>query len=309
MLQTLTLVAIIVTLGCAVLTSGALSARATYERLVAHETDLALRDALARYLTDVRVIVAAQGAGGPWPASAQTDPFPHAGARAEALCAAQAPVRCPFAYELTWTIDGHSEASNGGANGPALARALQRSVIDEERIAGSVSVRVLDPAGTVIAARTRAVTVRVFDAAPYAIVAGVRESTVLAGTRTAAQGDDGGTAPRDGTAELADEPAPDPAHPDRYRDTRIKVDMDCAEASPHFDENDPFADDDPAGDDGLPWGVSGAAFEVPCAPAYAKSITLNAPPGSTYPANPFPIDAFAQAGWTTGETSDGAWSP
>jgi hypothetical protein len=315
MIQTLALLALIFTLGAAVLTSGVLSARAALDRFVAQETALALRDALASYVTDIRTIVAAQGASGPWPSSQQDDPYAHAAANPQALCSSgPAGAACPFRYALAWTIDGHSNANanaNGGpgVGGAAVASNVQRSVIDEERVAGSVTVRILDRTGNVVAERTRSVTLRVFDAEPYAVVAGVREWTVLEGTRAAAQGDDGGTPPRDGTAELADELAPDPAHPDRYRDTRIKVDMDCAEQSAHFDEGDAFADNDPSGDDGLPWGVSGHAFEAPCAPTYAQHITLNAPGGSAYPSNPFPINAFAQANWTTGDENGSAWSP
>jgi len=311
MIQTLALVAVIVTLGCAVLAGGTLAARTQLDRFVAHETDLALRDAVARFTADVRTIVAAQGASGPWPASQQTDPFPHAGSRPQALCGSDAGAGvCPFTYAFTWTIDGQTNAGAGPPpGGPDVANNLQRAVIDEERIAGSVSVRVTDRDGNVVAARTRTLTLRVFDAAPYAVVSGVRELTTLDGTRSAAQGDSGGTGSRAGTGILADEPAPDPAHPDRYRDTRIKVDMDCAEASPGFSESNPFADDAPAGDDGLPWGVSGTAFEVPCAPTYAQQITLNAPTGLPYPANPFPINVFAQSTWSTGDAGSSAWSP
>jgi hypothetical protein len=311
MIQTLALVAVIFTLGCAVLASGALAARTAMDRFVAHETSLALRDAVTRFTTDIRAIVAAQGASGPWPASQASDPYPHAGVQPEALCRSDAGApACPFFYTLAWTVDGHSNPGGPPATGATdVANNLQRSVIDEERIAGSVTVRVTDRGGRVVAARTRTVTLRVFDAAPYAIVSGVRELTTLDGTRDAAQGDSGGTDVRDGTGILADEPAPDPAHPDRYRDTRIKVDMDCAEESPGFNESDPFADDAPAGDDGLPWGVSGTAFEVPCAPTYAQQITQNAPAGLPYPTNPFPIDAFAQATWTTGDAGSSAWSP
>jgi hypothetical protein len=311
MIQSLALVAVIFTLACAVLASGALAARTALERFVAHETELALRDAVARFTTDVRAIVAAQGASGPWPASQANDPYPHAGQQPLTLCSSDAGApACPFAYTLAWTIDGHSNAGGvPAAVGSDVASNLQRSVIDEERIAGSLTVRVTDRDGRVVAARTRTVTLRVFDAAPYAVVSGVRDLTTLAGTRGAAQGDSGGTDARDGTGVLADEPAPDPAHPDRYRDTRIKVDMNCAEESPGFNESAPFTDDAPAGDDGLPWGVSGTAFEVPCAPTYAQQITQNAPAGRPYPVNPFPIDAFAQATWTTGDAGSSAWSP
>lgn len=311
MLQTLALVAIIFTLACAVLESGALAARTAMERLVAHETDLALRDAVARFTTDVRAIVAAQGASGPWPASQPEDPYPHAGSRPEALCSSDSgTASCSFSYTLAWTIDGHSNANGSPVAGDAdVANNLQRAVIDEERIAGSVTVRVTDRNGRVVATRTRTVTLRVFDAVPYAVVSGVRELTTLDGTRDAAQGDNGGTDVRDGTGALADEPAPDPAHPDRYRDTRIKVDMECAEESSGFDESDPFADNAPAGDDGLPWGVSATAFEVPCAPTYAQQITQNAPAGRPYPSNPFPIDAFAPANWSTGDAGNSNWSP
>jgi hypothetical protein len=311
MIQTLALVAVIFTLACAVLGSGALAARTAMDRFVAHETSLALRDAVARFTADVRAIVAAQGASGPWPASQANDPYPHAGSQPEALCASDSGAApCPFFYSLAWTIDGHSNADGSPAAGDAgVANNVQRAVIDEERVAGSVSVRVTDRSGRVVAARSRTVTLRVFDAAPYAVVSGVRELTTVDGTRAAAQGDSGGTDVRDGTGVLADEPAPDPAHPDRYRDTRIKVDMKCAEESPGFNESEPFADDAAAGDDGLPWGVSGTAFEVPCAPTYAQQITQNAPAGQPYPSNPFPIDAFAQANWSTGDAGSGNWSP
>ncbi len=311
MIQTLALVAVVVSLGLAVLASGAISARAALARFAAQSMDVALHDSLVRFTSDVRAIVAAQGASGPWPGSQQSDPYPHDPAALQPVCAGTPETKaCPFAYTFAWSIAGHTNASVAVApGGPDTAENLQRAVIDEERVAGSVTVRLLDRHGQLVATRTRFVTLRVFDTAPYAIVSGVRESDTLDGTRTAAQGDTGGTPARAGAGVLADAPSPDPANPDRYRDTRIKVDMDCVEQSPSFDENNPYADNSTAGDDGLPWGVSGSAFEVPCNPGYANQITQNAPPGKEYPTNPFPLDAFAQASWATGDNSNGAWSP
>lgn len=311
MIQVLALVAVIFTLALAALTSASLAARAALDRFAAHATDAALRDALARYTSDVRAIVAAQGASGPWPASPQTDPFPHDTSLPQPLCSDESLTKaCPFSYTSSWTIDGHTNAAAGGtAAGPDTANNLQRAVIDEERIAGSVSVRLTDRRGNVVAERTRFVTARVFDAAPYAIVSGMRETTTVNGWFAAAQGDSAGTPARSDGAGLADAAAPDPSNPDRYRDTRINVEMDCVEESSPFDESDPFADNAAVGDDGLPWGVSGRAFEVPCNPTYANQIMQNAPSGRPYPSNPYPVNDFAQSSWTTGDASDGSWSP
>jgi hypothetical protein len=206
------------------------AAKVTLQTAVARDSEVAITDGVADLTGALARFVELHGTTGPWPQ--QT-----AASAAHPLCSATAPgaagetgaVRCPLTYTIRASITSASDAQAGsGADG---ATNLQAAVIDEQRVSAVVTVTIDGPGGT-LATRTRFLTYRVFETAPYAVVSGSRDSTTVEGTQAAAQGDTGGAA--------------------SGADTRIHVRLICRPASAN-------------GNDGLPWGnAAQAAYETAC---------------------------------------------
>jgi hypothetical protein len=174
-------------------------------------------------------------------------------------------------YVISATITAASSGSgDAGPDGAATATNLQAAAIDEQRVAATVTATISSANGTVVATRTRQVTYRVLTAPPYALVAGVRDVATVGTPSGTTQGDTGGQ--RAGA------------------DTRIHVRLTCTTVTPAIV---PFVNDqNPAGNDGLPWGNHAAgAYEVPCATADE------------------PVDAFHDERWSGGDASRTGWSP
>jgi len=248
------IIALLAALSGAVLENARQAADAALEAQVARSATAALTGGVADFTHGLAAFVARHGTHGPWPASAiPSTPLP--------LCT-DATV-CPYTYVVRATI---TAASDGGG-GTDLARNLQAAAIDEGRVSAVVSAAVSDATGAVIGTRSRYLTYRVFDAPPYAVIAG--------SSATAGPGDTGGAGPGAGGIAAAD--------------TRIHVRLTCRTAIANVV---PFVNDQqPAGNDGLPWGnAAHAAYEAPCTASDA------------------PADAFADGRWSNGDVNASGWS-
>lgn len=262
LLQTLLTVSIVVLFAGALLTSALVSAKATLHATATR----AVSSALGRGTNDVRAwaanFVARNHARAHWPVSVRiSDPEP--------VCDSCS-LRVSLAYRVTGSTTAPTTGSEGGS-GLGTAENLQ-TLVDEQRVAVEVTATVSNTAGVVLGKGTRELTLRVFDAAPWAVVTGARDLSTVLGSVHAAEGDTGGAAPSPGgTAAPA---APDPRDPSAYKNTTIGVMMTCANSTANNDQSAPFADNQPPGNNSMPWGVQarGRAFEAPCSPSYA--ITL-----------------------------------
>jgi hypothetical protein len=216
-------------LSTALLAGGLLAAKtyasrsaAAYAGIAADGAVQALRRALALQIAGE---VARAQAGSVWPPSHEFAPPPPDAN--DSACADS----CALIVKTTW--------APAIASGPMVpVRRLQRRLVDEQRVAATVTVTVEAARGDVLARRERLVTLRVLDTPPYALVDGELDTSVALDVPPgAAQGDvaAGGTLP-------------------------VNVKMACERV-------DPANDASPAANSGLPWGVTAnnhAAHEALC---------------------------------------------
>jgi hypothetical protein len=293
LLQAMMSVVILAVLALAILTSTLITAKVAAQQLVARTMTTELANGTIDFVNWARFYVSRHGATALWPASVTTLPSTSICTTTEA---------CHLFASVSFHILGGTAAST---NGPDPATNLEQAV-SENRISGAVTVSVSNNEGTTIASRTRFETVRVFDAAPYAIVTGMRDSVAMAGSALAGQGDTGGYR---SVGEPEFEPPPNPDSPWREKDTSIHVTMNCSNSAENKDQQNPFNDNHPPGNDNLPWGVSGGtAFEAPCSPEYSLEPTPAIPPDALLPVgNTYNIDSFNATGWSDRSAPSSGW--
>jgi len=264
------IVAFLTALTGALLESSLLAAKAADSAAVARNSDVAIADGVADFTHGLAAFVALHGGAGPWPQ--------HTSYSAQKSgCAAADAQQCPFRYIIGGTITNASDANAAAPGTPDAAQNLQAAAIDEQRVSAIVSVTFVTPGSSAVGTRTRFLTYRVFDTAPYAVISGSRDMTTENGTQSAAQGDSGGAA-----AALDSQAA-------GFDDTRIHVRLTCDTVIKGVI---PFANDQQAaGNDGLPWGnAAQAAYETPCTSSDA------------------PADAFRDERWTNGDANTSGWT-
>ncbi len=292
MLQALASIAFVAILGSALIAGSLANANVAAHQLETRGIRFGLERGTNDAVAFARRFVAARGAATAWPVTSVAD-------ETEPLCASGVSP-CTASLEVYFRVAADSAAE---ATGPDAAANVQRA-LNENRLSAVVTATVRDRAGFVRGGGTRLVTIRLFDAWPYAVLTGVRDATTMAGAANAAEGDSAGT-----TSGTSAPPTPDPAHPASDVDTTIHVTMTCANSAENGDP-DPFADDNSPGNDGTPWGVHGHGYEAPCAPAYALSPTppvpSDAPPRA---ANVYDVGSFATIRWSSATGGSSTWAP
>jgi|GEM_PF-2327304 hypothetical protein len=193
-----------------------------------------------------------------------------------------------LSYASYEQIDG---ATTQSGNNDVAQNVQTSSLGQEQRLSAVLSIELhgAAPAYALLAKRSRLLTLRIFSAEPYAIVDATRDLATAEDATGAAEGDPAGrpAAPGDATT-------PDPAQPDSYHDTTIKVRHRCA--GPDTGGVDP-------GTFGYQWGNGGSpAIDSLCAPT--------APPWATSPAPPAPGDgdAFATRQWANSNANQSGWT-
>jgi hypothetical protein len=285
LLQALLTVALLAVLAGALLTNSLLQANVAAHQMAVRLTTTALARGTSDFVTWAQTYVAQHGAATAWPPTTVTEP-------AQPACAAAATTCTTFAT-IAYAVAGSSATATSG---PDPAENLQ-SALHENRISGTVTATITNQNGTVLATRTRLLTVRVFDAAPYAVVTGAREASAMAGSVSAAEGDEGGY--RD-TTLFSGRATPDPSKPMTVKDTTVRVTMTCANSASNSNETEPMLDNNQPGNDDKPWGVSGGqAFEAPCSPSYLFSSTPPIPADAFVSENNvYDVSAFNSASWS-----------
>jgi hypothetical protein len=297
-LQALLSIAFITLVAGALLTSALVNAK-----VAAHETATRLAEAALARGTDefvnwAQLYVAKHGAATTWPTTRVVDQ-PVAGCMT-------IPIGDATCNGTFVTISyGATRSSSGVTVGPDPAFNLQ-SAIDEGRLSGSIAVTLTNGDGQDFAKSSRTVTLRILNAAPFAVVTGTRDSESLAGSTSSTEGDNAGY------RELGlngNEATPNPADPVNDKDTSIVVTMNCSNSSLNQNEDDPFLDNNAPGNDSKPWGASGGtAFESPCAPNYNYSPAASPPPDALLPTdNVYNVGSFRNSAWSNAAYSINKW--
>ena len=315
LLQTLPLLAMIFVLGLGLVTSQLVAVRYTVQHAASRDIGLADDGAVIDVTRNIAQYVHDNGSTeGPW--KSPTEPT-----QKESTCAGQVTDQVCLYTTYRWRFTGASRSAPsrfGGStpqsgSGQSQAVNLQRALIDEQRVSVQIIATINTARGDQLGDRTRDVTFRIFNAAPYAVAVGSYDVNSELGSAKATQGDTGG----DHQTELANsgvERHPDPQNPDHFKDTTIHVAVTC-QNSPQNMSSDPYANNHLAyagpNAPNLPWGVTAHAYETPCLqPRYSQ---LESPPAG---AQPYPTNedyTLSQASpppeiWNNGEGTPGAWT-
>lgn len=272
------------------------------------------RIALARGTNDVTAWVSSfvrkNGAGGALPMQEQIlAPEPACdGMAARGTLAAPQTGRCGY-VTISYRVTGTT--SDAGSNtGPDTAENLQ-TIVDEQRTSVELTATVTTGSGDALAVVTRQLTLRLFDAQPWAVVTGARDVSTVLGSIHAAQGD---TAGQTGVgAQSASAATPNPLDPSAFQDTTIHVTMTCTNSSANSDPNRPDRDNQSPGNGNLPWGVQSqhGAFEAPCQPTYAFADSPGVPNDASLGINGnYDVGVFRTSeSWSNGSATTAASWP
>ncbi len=292
-MQSLLLIATMVVLGGALLTSTLVSTKAALHQAVIRKSQTAISDATAQFVAWAQNYVTRYGTEAPWPRGIQ----PQSGPIHEDLCSGKimpsampASESCPLIATLRWKITGSSAGSTQQSpqNGvTSIAQNLSVS-LDEQRISATLSVAISNPSGTtVFATHSREVTARIFDAAPYVAVTATRDVSAEVADIHTSEGDTGGALPYGFTPK-----APTALSPAQFTDTRLRTTIDCHNSAQNNDQGDPLADgiNVPFDRTTRPYGNVAWVFEAPCAPNYyidtrEAPSDYSPPDNSTYATN------------------------
>jgi hypothetical protein len=239
-----------------ILTQAVVASKVALQASVARYLEAAAGDGVADLTAGMQYYVKYAGSAGPWQAGSGESRSPRRPVCAETV----APDECPFTYDIAAHVTGSTTASPATGAGTDVALNLQSAVIDEQRVSAQVTVHLYPrQSDKAIGSRTRYLTYRVFNSAPYAIISGVRDGTSDNGLATSAQGDTSGTPAKPVLGPgLADAHTPRTDAPDAYRDSRLQIQMVCSTI------NDPSQPQASPGNEGTMWGVSAPGIELPC---------------------------------------------
>jgi hypothetical protein len=287
LLQTLLSIALIAVLAGSLVTGALIDVKVATNQAVARATSEALGRGTDEFVNYAQLYVAHHGASSSWPTARVTDqPAP--------ICPASmtAAGTCAEFATISYAVVG---SSAGSTSGPDPAQNLQVAV-NENRIAGTVTATITSADGTIQGSRTRAVTLRIFDASPFAVLTGARDATTIAGSVGAGEGDTGGYRDVGRFALIA---TPNPDLPSQDKDTLILVTMSCKNSIENSDQTTPQNDNKSPGNDAKLWGASGGtAFEAPCSPTYVFSADPPVPSDASLSStNTYDVGSFRTSSW------------
>jgi hypothetical protein len=313
LLQSLATIAVMVLLAGALLVSSLASATFALHEGATRSAGIALARGTHEVTAWISNFVHKNGAGGALPMQEQMlapqplcDDLTESGAPG-----ASQPVRtgaCAYAT-ISYRVTGTTAGGADGSTGPDTAENLQ-TVVDEQRASVELTATITSASGEVLASGTRQLTLRLFDAQPWVVVTGTRDVSTVLGSIHAAEGDTAGQTGAGTASAIA--ATPNPLDPSSFQDTSIHVTMTCTNSSANSDPSRPDRDDQPPGNDNLPWGVQAqhGAFEAPCQPAYALSVSPGVPSDANLGVNGnYDVGTFRTSeSWSNGSsTSAASW--
>lgn len=276
-LQSLVLIAAMVLVSAAVMTSSLISARTALHARALALSHTAMTTSLADFQNWAATIVKTQSARARWPTTVTTEFKP--------LCPSTTNAgACNTYLSAKWIVTGatSSVSSEGILSNREYAQAKNLSApLDEQRLSATISIDLVNSRGkATIAATTMQTTLRLFDASPYVVVTGTRQTASLSALETSAEGDSGGAEQNPHIFAAR----PNPENPSALQDTRLATAVDCVNSALAQNQNDPYQD---IGVDSLKAVRSEGnliwAYETPCKPNY--SIPLSNLPEYLLPMN------------------------
>jgi hypothetical protein len=320
LLQSMLTMAVMVVLAGALLTSALVSAKVAMHETATRLIGIALDGGTGDVTTWAADFVYRHTASGPWPTTEQTsqsqpicEPSSSSGMPA-GLAPSLGPGPCSRYATVTYRITGSTSfaASAGDEKAATDAAENLQVLVDEQRISAEVTATITNNSGVVLGSGTRQLTLRVFDAPPWAIVTGTRDVSTVLGPIDAVEGDTAGTKAGSATGQAKPDASPDPNDPSGFKDTTIKVTMTCSNSAGNDDQEAPFRDNQEPGNYHLPWGVQllGRAYEAPCQPKYAFAANPGIPADADVPTDGnYQIGAFSGAtAWHNGYVAPaGGW--
>lgn len=173
LLQSLLLIATLIIMGSALLTSTLVNAKTAFHQMVARKTQAAMIDATSEFTAWAQENVRTNGIAQlpVWSATFQQRPL-------QSLCqpaeehgaAASPPSSCALFQRIQWNVTGHTGSiSNAASNDTLLSTASNIATAqDEQRISATITVAITNAGGDIIFANhSRQVTARLFHAFPF----------------------------------------------------------------------------------------------------------------------------------------------
>ena len=302
MFQTLILIASIVVLAGAILTSSLVSAKNAFHQIVAAKTQTAMTDATSQFTAWAQTIIATKGGTEQDWAGAVNPSIP-----TKSMCANAGP--CQFYETTTWVITGATTGTAPKSTTGQSVSTVQNMApaVDEQRLSATISVAISDQSGHAIyGGRTEHITARLFDADPYIVITGIKDLDSDEGRISSVEGDTGGI---EQVTNVANFGRPAESNPSAYTNTTIRTTIDCLNDST-FDESNPMSNFD-KGDDNLiairQGGSIAWSFQMPCTPTYgvpnapASASNYIPPLGSVYQIGA----SNSKQPWEKGDQSNG----
>lgn len=254
LLPILWFVALMALLSGAMLEMSMMGSRIGLNRSIAAYTDMAMNRAVTNYVNQLQQDVHVGGT-----AHAMNSPNFRYVTDVEPLCGTRTSTGL---CSLNYFVFGRLNQSSSSSTGRTPANALQKQFAFEEKVNATITVQVPGQNGDTLAERTRLLTFRIYNNAPYATLTGERDVDTSVGLVDSAQGD---TAGRNVGAT-------------DYSNTAILVRMTCQQMGrPAGDtRGSPVAHS--AASEHLPWGNdTNGAYEVQCVAPDQDVSNFNSP--------------------------------
>jgi len=294
-IQALLLVAVMVVISGSILMSTIVTARSALHQSLIAQSQAAMSDATADFVTWATDRVQRKNAEVSWRpikdsnGKSDTSEFKPLCDSKRAASSTSGP--CTHFVSANWMVVGAT--TPGGRPQAGAGNAMQRTqvnnlarTVDEQRIAAIVSVDVQSADGRhTFSSDSREITARIFDASPYVVVTGVRAVSAINGTIKTSEGDSGGY--RGSKDDASVQSSPNPQYPTSVTDTRIVTTVNCVNTT-SVNPGNPYNE---AHNHIIEVGRDGDAdwsYEMACTPTYRPTpapvgVTgYLAPIGDTY---------------------------
>ncbi len=265
LLQAMLMLAALLVIGSALLTSTLVSAKAAFHQTIQRKSETAMNEATADFVTWAQEHVKNDGLNqtSVWSAVPQQEPPAPTCASGDSVSPATDIEGCSLMRQIRWNVTGYTgdvqnnAASQGLSEASALATAQE-----EQRVSATVSVVITDKTGQLTYDnRSREITARLFHAFPYVAVSGSKDVLSATGDRNSSEGD---TAGHENTRLVFEQNPSARTLPATNSNTTIVTTIDCANTAQDA-SSDPLLDDNEVTFSALrSYGNLVWAYEVPC---------------------------------------------
>ena len=270
LLQSLLLVVALALIGSALLTSTLVSAKSAFHEMVMRQSRSAMTDATASLISWAQDNVRENGIDQlpVWAQKTQpSDIHPACAAEANNSIRGDATTNCKLFSIISWNTTGHTDSTDDSLADVQSSEANNLATAqNEHRISATINVAITDSTGAVVYSRqSREITARVFQAYPYIVLTGQRDTSSEVLTISSSEGDTAGYAKQNDHLNAVSV-SPNQARPASYTSTVILTTINCGNTINNLFANAQLDNNQVAFAQLRPYGNVSWAYEVPCKP-------------------------------------------